>query len=350
MLWEKERSKMLKNHKSQSQTNSNFQDSEQISFSQGNFACFVGSGRFFFGGHWRLFVVWCLVLGISILTGCSKETAEVKKANIPVEVTRVQKRELQEILKFTGDIEGKDQVKVFPKVTGKLIEYRVQEGESIKKEDAIALIDRDVTGFKFEPAPVEAPISGIVAKTYLDEGDSVSPQIPIAVIADMDEVEIKIEIPEVDYPKINLSQVAEITVDAYPDREFTGKLSKLSALVSPQSRTASAEITIPNPDHLLIPGMFARIRVFVGARKTLTIPLDGLLRMPGIGSYYCFKVENDKAKKVFLKIGVIQDNLVEIREGLNQGDLVIVSGQGALEEGTPVRPISTPGVETEGKK
>lgn len=343
MLWEKERSKMLKNSKFQT-PNSKFQNSEHISFNHWNFICLLGSGRFSFGGYWRLFVVWCLVLGISILAGCGKKLKE-KETGIPVEVSPAQEKQLQEILKFTGDIEGKDQVKVSPKVPGKLIEYKVQEGESIKKEDAIALIDRDVTGFKFEPAPVEVPISGIVAKTYLDRGDNVSPQIPIAVIANIDEVKVKIEVAEVDYPKVKLGQSAKVTVDAYPDKEFIGKISKLSTLIDPNTRTATAEIIIPNQEHLLVPGMFARIRIFVGERKTLTIPLDGLLRMPGTGSFYCFKVENGKAKKVFLKIGIIQDNLVEVKEGLNHGDLVIVSGQGILEEGTSVKPVSTPGVE-----
>ncbi|OPX28310.1 MAG: hypothetical protein B1H08_06105, partial [Candidatus Omnitrophica bacterium 4484_171] len=192
---------------------------------------------------------------------------------------------VQEILKFTGDIEGKDQVQVYPKVTGKLIEYKVQEGKPIEKQDVIALIDRDVTGFKFEPAPVEAPISGVVAKTYFDQGDSVSPQIPIAVVADMDEVKVKIEVTEVDYPKVKLGQMARIKVDAYPDKEFEGKLSKLSALVSPQTRTATAEITIPNPEHFLVPGMFARISLLAGKHKALVVPRDAILRLPGTGVY-----------------------------------------------------------------
>ena len=273
---------------------------------------------------------------LNFLSGCGKKTAEVKEASIPVEVARGQEKQLQEILKFTGDIEGKDQVQVYPKVTGKLIEYKLQEGEPIEKQDIIALIDRDVTGFKFEPAPVEAPLSGIVAKTYLDQGDSVSPQIPIAVIANMDEVKVKIEIPEVDYPKLKLGQVAEIKVDAYPDREFTGKLSKLSALVDPNTRTATAEITIPNPDHLLIPGMFARISLLVGEHKALVVPRDAVLRLPGTGVYYCFMVEGKKARKVFVELGIRENNWQEVKKGLKEGDLVILSGQGILKTGISI--------------
>ena len=320
---------MRKDHKSQITNhkqiaNSNFQNTKQISSSHWNF------------GHWRLFVIWRLALGISILAGCGEKIVEVKKAIIPVEVAVVQEKELQEILKFTGDIEGKDQVQVYPKVTGKLIEYKVQEGAPIEKQDVIALIDRDVTGFKFEPAPVEAPIAGIVAKTYLDRGGSVNPQTPIAVIADMDEVKIKIEVTEVDYPKVKKGQSARVAVDAYPDKEFTGILFRFSALIDPNTRTATAEIIIPNPQHLLVPGMFARISLLVGEHKALVVPRDAILRLPGTGVYYCFTVEGNQAKKALIELGIKENNDQEIKQGLKEGDLVILSGQGILQTGVSV--------------
>jgi len=265
-----------------------------------------------------------------------KSLKKPKKTVIPVEVARVSEKELQEILKFTGSIEGKDQVLVFSKVPGKLIEYKVQEGEHVKKDDIIALIDRDITGFKFEPAPVESPISGIVAKTYLDRGDSVNPRMPIAVIANTDEVKIKFEVTEIDYPKIKLGQIAKIKIDAYPDRIFEGEISKLSALINPNTRTATAEITISNPEHFLVPGMFARISLFVRKHKCLVVPRDAVLRLPGTGVYYCFKVENGKAKKTLIELGMKQKNDQEIKKGLKEGDLVILSGQGVLRTGLPV--------------
>ena len=315
---------MRKNHRPQitnhkQMPDANFQNSKQIRFT-----------------HWRLFVVWCLVFGFSVLAGCGKKTAEIKEVVIPVEVAAVQEKELQEVLQFTGDIRGRNQVLVYPKVTGKLIEYKVEEGTSVEKGDAIALIDRDVTGFKFEPAPVEASISGVVVKTYLDQGDSVSPQAPIAVVADMDKVKVKIEIVEVDYPKVKVDQTAKIIVDAYPDKEFTGILFKFSALVDPNTRTATAEIIIPNPEHLLVPGMFARISLLVGEHKALVVPRDAILRLPGTGVYYCFKVEENQAKKALIELGIKENNWQEIKQGLKEGDLVILSGQGILQTGVSV--------------
>jgi len=283
-----------------------------------------------------------------IFGGCAKKEKVSLKKKIPAEVAKVEFKEIKDILKFTGTVEGKEQVQVFPKAGGKLIKYLVKEGDFVKKDDVIALIDRDITGFKYEPHRVQSPISGEVLKADLDKGSLVDPRIPIAIVGDISKVKVKIEIAEVDYPKVKIGNKAILKVDAYPDREFEGKLTELDKFINPQTRTAQAEIEVPNEEGLLIPGSFARITLFVGTHKTLTIPLDALLRMPGTGSYYCFKVENDKAEKTFLKIGIIQDNLVEIKKGLKEGDLVIVSGQGALEEGTPVEPLSTPEVEIMG--
>jgi len=277
-----------------------------------------------------------LFLSFSFLSGCGRRTAAVKEAAIPVEVAIAQKKVLEDTLQFTGDIKGKNQVQVYPKIAGKLIEYKVQEGARVEKQDIIALIDRDITGFKFEPAPVEAPIPGVLIKTYLDQGDSVNPQMPIAVVANMDEIKVKIEVVEVDYPKVKLGQTAKIIVDAYSDREFIGKLSKLSTLVDLKTRTATAEITIPNPEHLLVPGMFARITLFIEKRGALVIPRDAILRLPGTGVYYCFTVEENKAKKVFVELGMRENNWQEIKEGLKEGDLVILSGQGILKTDMPV--------------
>jgi len=292
------------------------------------------------------FSVFILAL---VFGGCAKkEKVSLKK--IPVEVARVEFKEIKDILKFTGTVEGKEQVQVFPKAGGKLIKYLVKEGDFVKKDDVVALIDRDITGFKYEPHKVLSPITGRILKADLDKGSLLTPQTPVGVVADTSSVIIKIDVSEVDYPKVKIGDKAIIKVDAYPGKEFEGRLIKLDKYIDPQTRTAEAEIEVPNEEGLLIPGSFARITLFVGTHKALGMPLDTLLRMPGTGSFYCFKVENNRAKKVFLKIGVIQDNRVEIKEGLKEGDLVIVSGQGALEEGTPVKPISTPGVEKAGIK
>ena len=277
------------------------------------------------------------ILVVFVFFGCGNKNESVKEeVVIPVEVAIVKRAQLNNILQFVGNIEGKDQVQIYSKVTGKLIEYKIRERGDVKKKDIVALIDRDITGSKFEPAPVQAPISGVVVKTYFDQGDSVNSQMPIAVIANMDEAKIKIEIPEVDYPIVKLGQRAEIVIDAYANKKFIGKISKLSALIDSNTRTATAEISIKNNKHMLIPGMYARVKLFAGGHSGLVVPRDAILKLPGTGVYYCFMVEENKAKKVLLQLGAAEKNLQEIKQGLKKGDAVILSGQGILKTGIKV--------------
>ncbi|MCK4423178.1 MAG: hypothetical protein KAV18_03825, partial [Candidatus Omnitrophica bacterium] len=94
----------------------------------------------------RVILIFSLCL-LHFLTGCGRKTTKVKESAVPVEAAVAQKMQLEQTLQFTGDVKGKDQVRIYPKVTGKLIEYKVKEGAYVEKQDVIALIDRDITGF-----------------------------------------------------------------------------------------------------------------------------------------------------------------------------------------------------------
>jgi multidrug efflux pump subunit AcrA (membrane-fusion protein) len=95
------------------------------------------------------------------------------------------------------------------------------------------------------------------------------------------------------------------------------------------------EITIPNPDHRLKSGMFARIRIIASQLKErLVILQDGLVQELGVS--YVFVVEDHTAKKKKVTLGVKEDNKVEILEGLKEGQKVIIFGQQGLKDGSSV--------------
>ena len=149
---------------------------------------------------------WFLVSG---LTGCGKkEQAKEEITKIPVNAIQAKRDTLRETLFYVGDIKAEDEAIVYPKVTGKIIEKLVKEGDSVKKGDCLAYIDRDEVGFQFEKAPVESPIDGLIGKVYIDIGTNVSPQIPVSLVVDMDIVKVKLNVVERDLPKVKEGQVA----------------------------------------------------------------------------------------------------------------------------------------------
>ena len=220
-----------------------------------------------------LFICTFLVL---LISGCQPQKVQEKAQEaIPVTVSRVTLRDINESLQYVGDINAQDEAVVYPKVSGKIIEKVKVEGEPVNKGEVIAYIDRDETGFKFEKAPIESPLSGIVGRVYVDIGENVGVQTPVALVVNIDKVKIDLDIPEKYLPKVVLGQEAEITVDAYPQETFTGKVVKISPVVSLDNRSAPIEILLDNPQHHLKSGMFARVDLIIEKRPSVAVVLTG---------------------------------------------------------------------------
>ena len=141
---------------------------------------------------------------------------------------------------------------VYSKVSGKLLEYLVSEGDTIKKGQVVALVDRDETGLKYEPAKVESPIEGIVGRVFLDKGadvlgrgQGVSGGAPLALIVDMEEMLVRLSLPEADVPYIRKGLKARLKVDAYANEELSGEVYKVSEVLD-RERSLPIEIIIPN--------------------------------------------------------------------------------------------------------
>ncbi len=283
-------------------------------------------------------VVIVLIVGIGFRLMMRKEILDRKPKDVggslvPVAIQEVKSGDLELILSFVGDVKGEDQVTVYSEATGRLSRYLVEEGAWVKKDQVIALVDRAVTGMEFEEAKVKSPLSGTVGRLYLDKGSTIGLETPVALIARMDRVKVEFSIPEKDMVKVSKEQQARVRVDAYPDRTFNGKLTRLSPVVDPATRSAYAEITLPNPHHSLKPGMFAEIDIVVVASKgAVVVPKDAILEEPNSGSSLVFVVEGGSAIKKLIETGISQQGLVEVKSGLNFGEKIVVTGQHYLKD------------------
>jgi len=290
----------------------------------------------------RIFFLFLLLF----IFGCEKieKTKQAEKEIIPVRVAKIELKEFQERLEYVGSIKAKDEAYVFSKVTGKLVEYTVNEGDRVEKGQTIALIDRDETGLKFELSKVEAPISGIVGRTLLDRGTSVLPvlgtglirEAALAVIVDMDNMLARLDVPESAIPYLKKGLKADIKVDTYPDETFIGEISKVSEVVDPDTRSLPIEITIDNGQHKLKSGMFAKVSLILRERPDTPV----ILREAILGkepNNYVYVIENNKAILKNIVLGMRQGPYYEIKQGLKGGDLVVIMGQQRLFEGADVK-------------
>jgi len=272
-----------------------------------------------------------------LFSGCGKKIEKkIEEEVIPVRVVTIQPQRLDISIEYVGDIRAFDEVVVYPKVSGKIIEKIKEDGQSVAKGEAIAYIDRDEVGLKFEKAPVESPLAGVIGRVYVDIGTYVNVQTPVALVVNMDKVKILLEIPEKYLPKISLEQEASIYVDAYPTEEFQGKVTKISPVVDLATRSAPVEISLDNPDHRLKSGMFARVKLVIDSRENAFV----ILKEAVIGQEpdtYVYVVKEGRAVLEKVTLGIRQGPYYEVKDGLKEKDLVVIVGQQKLYENAPVK-------------
>ena len=257
---------------------------------------------------------------------------------LTVRAVSLTREDIDLVFSYVGNIKAKNEAKVYSKVNGKLDSYVLSEGDRVKKDETVALVERDETGLKYELAKVNSHIYGVVGKVFLDKGENILAQsTPVALVVDTREAVVRIDIPEQDIPYVSKGCPASLKLDSYPGEVFIGEVSKVSEVLDAASRTLDVEITLANPENKLKSGMFARIDILAGKRqRALALPQDALSKENG--SYYVFVVEADKARKVKVEIGISNDK-VEILKGLEENQKVIVFGQQGLRDGAVVKVI-----------
>jgi len=279
-----------------------------------------------------------IMLVILFLNGCGKKPEQAANGRIvPVKTDRITLIDINDTLDYTGDIKAQDEAVIYPKVTGKIIEKVKEDGAAIKKGEVICYIDRDEVGLKFEKAPVESTLSGVLGRVYVDIGQNVSLDTAIALVVSDENVKINLDIPEKYLPRVTLAQEAQISVDSWPDKKFLGKVTKVSPVIDLATRTAPVEITVENKERLLKSGMFAKVQLVIEKREKVPVILREAI-MGHEPNQYVYVVEGKKSYIRKINLGIRQGPYFEVTQGLKEGDQVVIMGQQLLTDGTIVEP------------
>jgi len=202
---------------------------------------------------------------------------------------------------------------------------------------------------------IRTPFSGYIAERNLDPGAYVTGTTAststttrgILSLHDIETVRTLIEVVEKDVPLVKIGQKAEVRAEAYPDRAFEGRVTRIVQALNRATRTMTVEVDLPNKDHMLKGGMFARVGVLVGVhRNAVQIPLDAITRLEE--NQYVYVVQNGAAHQVPVEVGGKVENRIEITKGLTGSEQVIVSGKDLVSEGTaveahPLEPVKRDG-------
>ena len=197
-------------------------------------------------------------------------------------------------------------------------------------EAAMKLAGRNV-----RDTEIRAPFDGYVERRLVNLGELVKMQMPVMAIVRLDPLKVTGEIPEKMAPWITDGRPVELHVDAYPNRTFTGKLTRISPAVNTSTRAFPFEAAVPNADAVLKPGTFARVHLESGkVDDVLTLPYSALQYR--YGTARAFVVAGDRLAARELQVGERLGDRIEVTHGVKEGDRVVVSDVDTLTDGTVV--------------
>lgn len=177
---------------------------------------------------------------------------------------------------------------------------------------------------------LRAPIDGRIVEKHLVVGELITPADKVFTVADLSHLWIWIDVYERDLARVHPDDTAVVTTEAWPGKSFVGHVAYISDSVDPSSRAARARIDIANTDGKLKPGMFAEVVLtdphsLDEARLGLAVPPSAVLR-EGDGFVAFVKEGERRYERRALRIGARTPDLVEILEGLSEGEQVVVEG------------------------
>ncbi|MFT4031996.1 MAG: efflux RND transporter periplasmic adaptor subunit [Siphonobacter sp.] len=306
---------------------------------------------------------------------------------VGVRTAKVEVRDLSLQSMFLGSFAPNREIEVLPQAGGQIVQLPIVEGQGIGAGKLIAKIDDDQLRYQIEglqvtiegyqndlkryealvkgdatPAvniektklnirateaqlkqlqkqlantTITAPFSGIITSKMVEKGSVVSPGTPLAKITDISTLKLVVQIPEKSINAFRLGQAVRVKTEVYPDVNFNGRVSLIAA-EGDAAHNYPMEITVQNTGtHPLKAGMYGSIANTSELRgSTLAVPRQAIVGSTKQAQVYV--VENGKAVLRDVQIGATTNEYYEIKQGLNVGDKVVVSGQINLQNGTPV--------------
>ncbi|MCD9026955.1 efflux RND transporter periplasmic adaptor subunit [Luteimonas sp. BDR2-5] len=332
-----------------------------------------------------------IVLGMA---ACGGDRAQAKPgddapAAIPVETEAVTRRSVAASYAGSASLEVPRGADVIAKTSGIALEVLVEEGDAVRAGQPLLRLDpdrprlavqqsratmgklensyrraqqlvgqqmisaNDLDQIKFdldnaraqyEMAQLElsyttvtAPISGVISQRMIRTGNFVQINTPIFSIVDNSRIEATLNVPERELRVLKRGQPVRLQVDALPGETFDGVVERVSPVVDSGSGTFRVVCAFEGSD-MLRAGMFGRIRIDYDQRAAaLVIPRSALLEDDDTAAVYT--VRDGKAVRVPVTLGYIDGNLIEVRDGLSEGEPVVTAGKVALREGSPVQVI-----------
>lgn len=181
---------------------------------------------------------------------------------------------------------------------------------------------------------IRAPFSGRVGLRQISVGGLIQPGTVITTLDDTDPIKLDFSVPELFIGTLEPGQTIEAQTAAYPNAVFDGQVKSVATRVDPVTRSVTVRALLPNPAHLIKPGMFLTVDLIRKTAPALMIPEQAVV--PENEKQFVFVIEDGTAKKREVQTGRRRPGEVEIIEGLSAGETIVVEGVQKVRDGAPV--------------
>jgi RND family efflux transporter MFP subunit len=179
-------------------------------------------------------------------------------------------------------------------------------------------------------------VSRLAAERFVDEGQTVTANTPLLQIVDIDPLSGIFFVTEKEYAYLRSGQKVDVRTDAYPEQVFTGTIERIAPVFREDSRQARVEISVPNPDLRLKPGMFIRANVEVRREDNATIvPAESIVTRSDVQGVFTVAADGQHAEWHSVAVGIREEKRVQIKGAGIEGQVVTL-GQQLIEDGSAI--------------
>lgn len=351
----------------------------------------VGAGLGAWGAHW-----WLQRDSGGNAVAAAPQPApqtQAAPARVKVEAAVVQRVKLERTVSAVGTLRSQDSVMLRPEISGRIAEINFAEGGKVEKGHVLVRLDDSVARAKLQQAranlqlagsqhrrsvqltkqgfvsrqahdesasnlavqqaavalaeaelektAIRAPFDGLVGLRTVSVGDYVGPGTDLVPIEAIDPLNVDFRIPEQFLSAVSVGARLVVTFDAIAGLEREGSVGAISPQIDVGGRSLLLRAHVPNPDGVLRPGLFARVRLELAETMGLIVPESALA--PSGDAQYVYKVEEGVVRRVMVELGQRLGAHVEIVSGLAEGDQVVVSGLQKVRDGSLVEILPSPG-------
>ena len=311
---------------------------------------------------------------------------------VPVEVSLPVRGDIFATYTGTAPIEAFAEANVIAKVDGEVRVLHVEEGDIVKKDQVLATLDGDrlrlelsesearlrkmqrdfarnqelqakglisigdfekiqydmealeasynLARLELDYTRIRAPIDGVISERYIKLGNTIKTGDQVYRVTSLDPLVAYMFIPEREFRQITAGQPVQISIDAVPGEIFTASVTRVSPIVDPDTGTFKITIEMPGEDRRVKPGMFGRMNIIYDKHENvLQVPRSAIIELAGQASL--FVVEDGVGKRKNVQTGFSSDGMVEITDGLTDGENVITVGHVGLKNDAKVVVINS---------